>query len=71
MITRATPRQLEVLIFVRDYMAMPERTRGVRERLEDAGLVQNMYTEYGVWLITDAGLEVIAATERGRRALQC
>jgi hypothetical protein len=62
---KLTPRQLEVLKIVRDIQSMPERTRGVRERLEDMGLVQNMYMEHGVWFITAAGLEAIARAERG------
>ena len=57
---KLTPKQAEILEFVRDFMAMPERTRGVRERLEDAGLVQNMYMQHGVWMITEKGMEALA-----------
>jgi hypothetical protein len=57
---KLTPKQAEILVFVRDFMAMPERTRGVRERLEDAGLVQNMYMQHGVWMITEKGMEALA-----------
>lgn len=58
-----TPRQYELLCYVRDYQSMPERTRGIADRLHDLKLAQNMYTAYNVWLITDAGLDAIAAYE--------
>lgn len=63
---KLTQPQLELVRYVRDYQSMPERTRGVGDRIEAMGLVQNMYTAFNVWLITDAGMEAIAETE-GRR----
>lgn len=59
---RVTKAQLELLRFVRDHQTVPERNRGVADRLSDLGLIQNMYTQYNVWLITDAGLGAIPET---------
>lgn len=56
---RMTEPQLRLLRHVRDHQSVPERNRGVADRLEAMGLIQNMYTAYGVWMITDAGLAVI------------
>lgn len=53
--TRLTPAQLRIVRHVRDLQSIPERNRGVADRVEAMGLIQNMYSEYGVWLITDAG----------------
>lgn len=56
--TKLTNPQREVLKVIRDLKYMPERTRGVGERLEEMGLVQNMYVG-NVWFITEEGLAAL------------
>lgn len=65
---RVTEPQRRLLRHVRDYQSIPERNRGVADRLEALGLIQNMYTAYGVWMITDAGIAAIEAGEGQAKA---
>lgn len=44
---KLTKPQLELLRFVRDHMSMPERNRGVGDRVEEMGLEAIAYAEAG------------------------
>lgn len=59
---KLTKPQLELLKVVHDLKYMPERTRGVGERLEAMGLIQNMYVG-NVWFVTEAGREILGAAQ--------
>lgn len=63
MALKLTKPQLDLLKIIHDFRYMPERTRGVGERLEELGLVQNTYMSTNVWLAANAGLEALGLAE--------